>query len=194
MWLSKVSMAAVAFSGKQHLLFFCQISPLLYLLPPFLSSMFWKQHLLFFAKSPLSSPLLCFADDEIVQVHTLYGIWADDQELVRNLASLAAAPTLPSPLFSVMMPWCSKFKIRWWLTCFWGLYHCYFSFFYILLFYRTTLVYRPFLFLIPSRVPKAHFLASIRTKREIMSRTPDSATRCPEHDEQPTYKEQALED
>ena len=45
----------VAFSGKQHLLFFCQISPLLYLLPPFLSSMFWKQHLLFFAKSPLSS-------------------------------------------------------------------------------------------------------------------------------------------
>ena len=28
----------------------------------------------FFAKSPLSSPLLCFADDEIVQVHTLYGI------------------------------------------------------------------------------------------------------------------------
>jgi hypothetical protein len=62
--------------------------------------MFWKQHLLFlpnlpsplfvatfpilyvleaapaffFAKSPLSSPLLCFADDEIVQVHTLYGI------------------------------------------------------------------------------------------------------------------------
>ena len=28
----------------------------------------------FFAKSPLSSPLLCFANDEIVQVHTLYGI------------------------------------------------------------------------------------------------------------------------
>jgi hypothetical protein len=51
------------------------------------------------------------------------------------------------------------------------------------------LVYRPFLFLIPSRVPKAHFLASIRTKREIMSRTPDSAARCPEHDEQPTYEE-----
>ena len=35
----------------------------------------------------LPSPLLCFADDEIVQVHTLYGIWADDQELVRNLTS-----------------------------------------------------------------------------------------------------------
>ena len=83
----------------------------------------------FFAKSPLSSPLLCFVDDEIVQVHTLYGIWADDQELMRNLVSLPAAPTLPSPLFSVMMPWCSKFKIRWWLTCFWGLYHCYYSFF-----------------------------------------------------------------
>ena len=28
----------------------------------------------FFAKSPLSSPLLCFTDDEIVQVHSLYGI------------------------------------------------------------------------------------------------------------------------
>ena len=51
----------VAFSGKQHLLFFCQISPLLYLLPPFLSSMFWKHHLLFFCQiSPLlSSPLFC---------------------------------------------------------------------------------------------------------------------------------------
>ena len=71
-------------------------------------SMFAKQLLLFFAKSPLSSPLLCFAGDEIVHVHTLYGIWADDQELVRNLASLAAAPTLPSPLFSIMMPWCSQ--------------------------------------------------------------------------------------
>ena len=27
-----------------------------------------------------------------------------------------------------------------------------------------------------------------------MSRTPDSAARCPEHDEHPTYEEQALED
>ena len=27
-----------------------------------------------------------------------------------------------------------------------------------------------------------------------MSRTPDSAARCPKHDEQPTYEEQALED
>ena len=27
-----------------------------------------------------------------------------------------------------------------------------------------------------------------------MSQTPDSAARCPEHDEQPTYEEQALED
>jgi hypothetical protein len=58
----------------------------------------------------------------------------------------------------------------------------------------TTLVYRPFLFLIPSRVPKAYFLASIRTKREIMSQTPDNVARCPEHDEQPTYEGQALED
>ena len=41
---------------------------------------------------------------------------------------------------------------------------------------------------------KHTFFASIRTKREIMSQTPDSAARCPEHDEQPTYEEQALED
>ena len=157
--------------------FFCQISPLLYFchlsyllclgsssyffLHIFLS-IFVKQLLLFLPNLP--SPLLsfCFADDEIVQVYTLYGIWADDQELVKNLASLAAAPTLPSPLFCVMMPWCSKFMIKWWLTCFWGLYHCCFLFF-ILLFYRTTLIYRPFWFLIPSRVPNAHFLASFRT-------------------------------
>ena len=46
----------------------------------------------------------------------------------------------------------------------------------------------------PSRVPKAHFLAFIRTKHEIMSRTPDSVARSPEHDEQPIYEEQALED
>ena len=56
------------------------------------------------------------------------------------------------------------------------------------------MVYSHFLFLIPSSVSKAHFLVSIRTKREIMSWTPDSAARCPEHDEQPTYEEQALED
>ena len=92
-------------------------------------SMFAKQLLLFFTKSPFSSPLLYFVDDEIVQVHTLYGIWADNQELVRSFASLAASPTLPS-LFSVMMPWCSKFMIKWWLTCFWGLYYCYYLFFY----------------------------------------------------------------
>ena len=66
--------------------------------------------------------------------------------------------------------------------------------FFIFLFYRTTLVYSPFLFLIPSRVPKAHFLVSIRTEHEIMSRTPDSVARCPKHDEQPTYEEQVLED
>ena len=59
--------------------------------------MFAKQLLFFFAKSPLSSHLLCFADDKIAQVQTLYGIWADDQELVRNLASLLA-PFLSSLL------------------------------------------------------------------------------------------------
>ena len=81
-----------------------------------------------------------------------------------ELDIISSRPTLPSPLFSVMIPLCSKFMIKRWLTCFWGLYYCYYSFFYILLFYRTTLVYIPFLFLIPSSVPKAHFLASSRTK------------------------------
>ena len=61
----------VAFSRKQHLLFFLPnlpsplfvaTFPILYVLeaaPAFFCQIF---------------PLLCFADDEIVQVHTLYGI------------------------------------------------------------------------------------------------------------------------
>jgi hypothetical protein len=32
--------------------------------------------------------------DEIVELQKLFGIWADDLELVRNLASLPAAPTV----------------------------------------------------------------------------------------------------
>ena len=56
------------------------------------------------------------------------------------------------------------------------------------------MVYRPFLFLIRSRIPKTHFLVFSKTKREIILWTPDSAARCPEHDEQPTNEEQALED
>ena len=76
-------------SSTQQLLLFLHI---------FLS-MFAKQLFLFCQ----ISPLLCFADDEIVQVHTLYGIWADDQELVRNLTSLVAAPILPSLLFSSLL-------------------------------------------------------------------------------------------
>ena len=81
-------MAAVAFLGSSTCFFFAKspISsifatfPILYILEAaaaFLHlflCMFVKQLLLFFAKSPLSSPLLCFADDEIVQVHTLYRI------------------------------------------------------------------------------------------------------------------------
>ena len=58
-WCSYIVM--LLFLGSNTCFFFCQISPLLYLLPPFLSSMFWKQHLLFFCQiSPLlSSPLFC---------------------------------------------------------------------------------------------------------------------------------------
>ena len=55
-----------------HRLYFCHLSyPLClgsssYFFLHLFLSMFVKQQLLFFAKSPLSSPLLCFADDEIV--------------------------------------------------------------------------------------------------------------------------------
>ena len=49
----------------------------------------------------------------------------------------------------------------------------------------------PLGFLRPSRVSKAHFLTSIRTKHEI-SRTADNATRCPEHE--PTFEEEEPED
>ena len=39
------------------------------------------------------SSLPSLACDEIVQLQKLFGIWADDLELVRNLASLSTAPT-----------------------------------------------------------------------------------------------------
>jgi hypothetical protein len=35
----------------------------------------------FFTNSSLSSPFLCFASNEIVQVHLIYGLWADGQHL-----------------------------------------------------------------------------------------------------------------
>ena len=61
--------------GSSQLFFGYFCHQLLLFLHLFLS-MFVKQLLLFFCQiSPLlSSPLLCFADDEIVQVYTLYGI------------------------------------------------------------------------------------------------------------------------
>ena len=115
------------------------------------------------------------------------GIWADDQELVMNYASLLAAPTvffymLTIFIYGLMCLWCLDAPSSW-SNDDWHVSEASTTattrVFDILLFYRTTLVYRPFLFLIPSRIPKAHFLASIRTKREIISRTPDSAARCP---------------
>ena len=79
-------------------MFFLAIFPILYVWKPaaaffchlFPSSMFGKQQLIFLP-TLLSSPLP-FANDEIVQLQKLSGIWADDHELVRNLASLLAAP------------------------------------------------------------------------------------------------------
>jgi hypothetical protein len=40
------------------------------------------------------SSLPSLACDEIVQLQKLFGIWADDLELVRNMTSLPAAPTV----------------------------------------------------------------------------------------------------
>jgi hypothetical protein len=59
--------------------------------------------------------------DEIVQLQKLFGIWADDLELVRNLASLPAAPTIFVDMLTVFIyahcfydALCSKFLIKWW--------------------------------------------------------------------------------
>jgi hypothetical protein len=63
------------------------------------------------------SSLPSLACDEIVQLQKLFRIWADDLELVRNLASLPNAPTVFVDMLTVfMMPLCSKFLIKWWLT------------------------------------------------------------------------------
>jgi hypothetical protein len=64
------------------------------------------------------SSLPSLACDEIVQLQKLFGIWADDLELVRNMTSLPAAPTVFVDMLTIfMMPLCSKFLIKWWLTC-----------------------------------------------------------------------------
>jgi hypothetical protein len=48
----------------------------------------------FFAPTSTLSSLPYLASDEIVQLQKLFGIWADDLKLVRNLASLPTAPTV----------------------------------------------------------------------------------------------------
>ena len=153
-------------------------------------SMFAKQLLVFFAKSPLSSPVFC----RWWNCPSPYIIW-NMSWWSRTCKELGIISSHPYITFSSLL--CYDALMLQVHDDDWHVSEASTTatthFFDILLFYRTTLVYRPFLFLIPSRVPKAHFLASIRTKREIMSRTPDSAARCPEHDEQPTYEEQALE-
>jgi hypothetical protein len=93
------------------------------------SIFFWQALVAFFWPTLRSS---VFAYDEIVQLHTLCGIWANDQEPVRNLTSIPIAPTLP-----IMLSLCSKFMIKWWLTCFWGLYL--YSFCDLLLLYQINL-------------------------------------------------------
>jgi hypothetical protein len=58
-------------------------------------------------------------------IHTLHGLWANDQHLWGTWHH-SQPPLLYLLSFSVMMPWCSKSIIKWWLTCFWGLHYCYF--------------------------------------------------------------------
>jgi hypothetical protein len=76
--------------------------------------MFDKQKLLLFANSPLSSPLLSIfvADDESVKVHSFYGnmswwslwgTWHHYQPLLQCLLFYSL----------LLMPWCSKFMIKW---------------------------------------------------------------------------------
>jgi hypothetical protein len=72
----------------------------------------------FFAPTSTLSSLPYLASDEIVQLQKLFGIWADDLKLVRNLASLPNAPTIFVDMLTVfMMPLWSKFLIKWWLIC-----------------------------------------------------------------------------
>ena len=116
-----------------------------------------NQQLLFFWQTVISSPLFCLWWNYPTP---LFGIWADDQELVRNLASLPAAPSVFSicSLFSYiltmfMMPWCSKFMIKWWLTCFWGIHYRYYSFFWsIAVFYLLAYLKSTFLVLLEQNV------------------------------------------
>ena len=75
----------------------------------------------------LSSPLFC----RWWNCPSPYIIWNMSwwSRTYEELGIISSRPYITFSSFSVMMPWCSKFKIRWWLTCFWGLYYCYYLFF-----------------------------------------------------------------
>jgi predicted membrane-bound mannosyltransferase len=171
----------------------------------------------------LSSPLPSLAYDEIVQLHKLFGIWVDGHELVRNLASLLAAPTIFFYMLTIfiyahcvydafMIHVLDQMMIDTFLRplllllLIFSIYWCFIGLVVYMLLEETHLKWSaigcksplgvyglvvPLCFLRPSRISKAHFLASIRTKHEI-SRIADSATRCPKHE--PTYEEEELED
>jgi hypothetical protein len=75
---------ASIYKHNEHIYAFLATFPLLYVCEA--AATFFGQ---------LSSPLLSFANDEIVQLQKLSKIWwANDQELMRNLTSLLAAPTV----------------------------------------------------------------------------------------------------
>jgi hypothetical protein len=71
------------------------------------------------------------------------------------LTSLPAAPTLPSRT-SVMMSLYSKFMIKWWLTCFWGLY--FYSFCHLLL---SSIFCYPTILSYPTTTPPVPYYSSL---------------------------------
>jgi hypothetical protein len=86
------------------------------------------------------------------QLQKLFGIWADDLKLVRNLASLPAVPTVFVDMLTVfMMPLCSKFLIKWWLTwsetyCLYRYAHCFYRYS-LCLYMVTVFIYAHYLYI-----------------------------------------------
>ena len=131
------AVAVVFYQISPHL-YFCHISYPLCLgsssclfLHLFLS-VFVKQLLLFCQIFPLLSPPLFCRWWNCLSPYIIWNMswWS------KTCEELGIISSRPYITFTFMMPWCSKFIIKWWLTCFSGLYCCYYSFFwYIVVLY-----------------------------------------------------------
>ena len=101
----------------------------------------WEAATVFFCQ--LSSPLLSllpmmklsnsrkYLEYELT-IMNLWGTWHHYQP---PLLSFSICSLFLYMLTVFMLPLCSKFMIKWWLTCLWGIHCCYYSFFYLLLFF-----------------------------------------------------------